>query len=182
MRRQTSRNPLFRRRSFADDMSILCVRWYLRFKLSYRVMVRSLGNSACSLRRARSCVAWCGMKKTSAGFGAHSKELWEDFWDRFIRSSGSALRILLSRRIFSITTVGALICRSAKTLRNSDEPSLPLKVRSSKFVKSVDCTIITNAGPPNSIEDTPAPDQLFREDPPKPIVICGNASFPATAG
>jgi hypothetical protein len=28
----------------------------------------------------------------------------------------------------------------------------PLKVGSSKFVKSVDCTIITNAGPPNSID------------------------------
>jgi transposase-like protein len=38
MRRQTSRNPLFRRRRFADDMIILCVRWYLRFKLSYRGM------------------------------------------------------------------------------------------------------------------------------------------------
>jgi transposase-like protein len=38
MRRQTSRNWLFRRRRFADDMIILCVRWYLRFKLSYRDM------------------------------------------------------------------------------------------------------------------------------------------------
>jgi transposase-like protein len=38
MRRQTSRNPLFRRRRFTDDVIILCVRWYLRFKLSYRDM------------------------------------------------------------------------------------------------------------------------------------------------
>jgi transposase-like protein len=38
MRRQTSRNRLFHRRRFADDVIILCVRWYLRFKLSYRDM------------------------------------------------------------------------------------------------------------------------------------------------
>jgi transposase-like protein len=38
MRRQTFRNPLFRRRRFADDVIIFCVRWYLLFKLSYRDM------------------------------------------------------------------------------------------------------------------------------------------------
>jgi transposase-like protein len=38
MRRQSSRNPLFHRRRFGDDVIILCVRWYLRFKLSYRDM------------------------------------------------------------------------------------------------------------------------------------------------
>jgi len=38
MRRQTSRNLLFRRRRFDDDVIILCVRWYRRFKLSYRDM------------------------------------------------------------------------------------------------------------------------------------------------
>lgn len=35
-RRCTSRNPLFSRRRFADEVVTLCVRWYLRFKLSYR--------------------------------------------------------------------------------------------------------------------------------------------------
>ena len=38
MCRQTFRNPLFRRRRFSDDVIIFCVRWYLRFKLSYRDM------------------------------------------------------------------------------------------------------------------------------------------------
>jgi len=38
MRRQSSRNPLFHRRRFGDEVIILCVRWYLRFKLSYRDM------------------------------------------------------------------------------------------------------------------------------------------------
>jgi len=35
-RRHSSRHPLFRQRWFADDIIITCVRWYLRFKLSYR--------------------------------------------------------------------------------------------------------------------------------------------------
>ena len=35
---RTARNPLFAKRWFADDVIILCVRWYLRFKLSYRDM------------------------------------------------------------------------------------------------------------------------------------------------
>ena len=42
------RHPLFRRRWFADDVIITCVRWYLRFKLSYRdlaELARELGVS-----------------------------------------------------------------------------------------------------------------------------------------
>jgi hypothetical protein len=37
MRQQgTGRNPLFAKRWFADEVIIICVRWYLRFRLSYR--------------------------------------------------------------------------------------------------------------------------------------------------
>ena len=35
-RKSRVRNPLFARRWFSDDVIILCVRWYLRFRLSYR--------------------------------------------------------------------------------------------------------------------------------------------------
>jgi hypothetical protein len=45
-RRHSPRHPLFRQRWFADDIIITCVRWYLRFKLSYRdlaELVRELG-------------------------------------------------------------------------------------------------------------------------------------------
>jgi transposase-like protein len=47
-RRQSPRHPLFRQRWFADDIIITCVRWYLRFKLSYRdlaELARELGVS-----------------------------------------------------------------------------------------------------------------------------------------
>ena len=40
------RHPLFRRRWFTDEVIITCVRWYLRFKLSYRdlaELARELG-------------------------------------------------------------------------------------------------------------------------------------------
>ena len=37
MRKQRDgRNPLFAKRWFSDGVIILCVRWYLRFRLSYR--------------------------------------------------------------------------------------------------------------------------------------------------
>ena len=35
-KRGAGRNPLFAKRWFADEVIILCVRWYLRFRLSYR--------------------------------------------------------------------------------------------------------------------------------------------------
>jgi transposase-like protein len=35
-KRQQGRNPLFCERWFPDGVIILCVRWYLRFRLSYR--------------------------------------------------------------------------------------------------------------------------------------------------
>ena len=47
-RRHSPRHPLFRQRWFADDIIITCVRWYLRFKLSYRdlaELARELGVS-----------------------------------------------------------------------------------------------------------------------------------------
>ena len=40
MSRSKLRNPLFSRRRFVNDFIILCVRWYLRYKLSYRDMAR----------------------------------------------------------------------------------------------------------------------------------------------
>ena len=47
-RRHSPRHPFFRQRWFADDIIITCVRWYLRFKLSYRdlaELARELGVS-----------------------------------------------------------------------------------------------------------------------------------------
>ena len=35
-KRSVGRNPLFAKRWFGDDVIVTCVRWYLRFRLSYR--------------------------------------------------------------------------------------------------------------------------------------------------
>ena len=39
-RRRRRRDPIFSKRRFADEVILLCVRWYLRFKLSYRDLSR----------------------------------------------------------------------------------------------------------------------------------------------
>src|SRR6478672_9560233 len=42
-RRSTPRNPLFNGRWFEDEIIILCLRWYFRYKLSYRDLVEMMG-------------------------------------------------------------------------------------------------------------------------------------------
>jgi hypothetical protein len=41
----TGRNPLFAKRWFADEVIIQLVRWYLRFRLSYRDMALYCGGN-----------------------------------------------------------------------------------------------------------------------------------------
>ena len=47
--RETERNPLFAGRWFEDDIILLCLRWYFRFKLSYRDLVAILGERGLSI-------------------------------------------------------------------------------------------------------------------------------------
>ena len=47
--RKTERNPLFAGRWFDDDIILLCLRWYFRFKLSYRDSVAILGERGLSI-------------------------------------------------------------------------------------------------------------------------------------
>ena len=39
-KRRRRRDPIFAKRQFSDEVILLCVRWYLRFKLSYRDLSR----------------------------------------------------------------------------------------------------------------------------------------------
>ena len=41
--RHRSRNPLFAKRWFSDDVILVSVTWYLRFKLSYRDLAQTMG-------------------------------------------------------------------------------------------------------------------------------------------
>ena len=47
--RKTGRNPLFAGRWFEDDIILLCLRWYFRFKLSYWDLVEILGERGLSI-------------------------------------------------------------------------------------------------------------------------------------
>ena len=47
--RKTERDPLFAGRWFEDDIILLCLRWYFRFKLSYRDLVEILGERGLSI-------------------------------------------------------------------------------------------------------------------------------------
>ena len=47
--RKTERNPLFAGRWFEDDIILLCLRWYFRFKVSYRDRVAILGERGLSI-------------------------------------------------------------------------------------------------------------------------------------
>src|SRR3954447_21350659 len=51
-RRRKARNPLFRKRWFADDTIVQCVNWYLRFKLSYRDLALMMGQLGISVAPA----------------------------------------------------------------------------------------------------------------------------------
>src|SRR6266852_178637 len=48
-RRSTPRNPLFDGRWFEDEVIILCLRWYFRYKLSYRDLVEMMGERGLSV-------------------------------------------------------------------------------------------------------------------------------------
>ena len=65
------RHPLLRRRWFTDEVIIItCVRWYLRFKLSYRdlaELVRELGVSVAP--RAQSCAGSYATSPNSKNVG-----------------------------------------------------------------------------------------------------------------
>lgn len=63
------RHPLFRRRWFADDVIITCVRWYLRFKLSYRDLAELARELGVSVARAQSCAGSYATSQSSRNVG-----------------------------------------------------------------------------------------------------------------
>lgn len=49
MRSHPSKNDLFKGRHFEQEIIILCVRWYLRYKLSYRDLVEMIAERGLSI-------------------------------------------------------------------------------------------------------------------------------------
>ena len=92
--RKTERNPLFAGRWFEDDIILLCLRWYFRFKLSYRDLVVILGERGLSISHTRSCVGSFAMPKPAKSVGADSSGQVGGSWrvdETFIKIRGQLM-------------------------------------------------------------------------------------------
>ena len=74
--RKTERNFLFAGRWFEDDIILLCLRWYFRFKLSYRDLVAILGERGLSISHSTICVGSFAMRTRVKSAGADSSDRW----------------------------------------------------------------------------------------------------------
>ena len=79
---KTERNPLFAGRWFDDDIILLCLRWYFRFKLSYRDRVAILGERGLSISHT-TILRWV----------VRYAETCEKRWNRFERQVGGSWRV-----------------------------------------------------------------------------------------
>ena len=79
---KTERNPLFAGRWFDDDIIRLCLRWYFRFKLSYRDLVAILGERGLSISHT-TILRWV----------VRYAETCEKRWSRFERQVGGSWRV-----------------------------------------------------------------------------------------
>ena len=75
-------DELFKGRHFEREIIVLCVRWYLRFKLSFRDLVEMMAEHGLSLAHT-TILRWV------QGF---APEL-ERRWNRFARQSGDSWRV-----------------------------------------------------------------------------------------
>ena len=80
--RKTERNPLFDGPWFEDDIILLCLRWYFRFKLSYRDLVVILGERGLSISHT-TILRWV----------IRYAETCEKRWSRFERQVGGSWRV-----------------------------------------------------------------------------------------
>ena len=85
--RKTERDPLFAGRWFEDDIILLCLRWYFRFKLSYRDLVEILGERGLSI-----------LHSTILRWVVRYADTCEKRWRRFERPVGIVTLIVLGRK------------------------------------------------------------------------------------
>jgi transposase-like protein len=72
-RRRIARNPLFSGRQFADEVVTLCVRWYLRFKLSYQDVAEIAWETGILVAPSTYCAGSFDMRRSLLVAGADSK-------------------------------------------------------------------------------------------------------------
>ena len=63
---RSTRNPLFHGRWFDDQIIVLCVRWYVSYKLSYRDLVEMMADRGLSVSHT-TVMRWrCGSARVRA--------------------------------------------------------------------------------------------------------------------
>jgi transposase-like protein len=82
MVRFLSLDKLFEGRHFDREVIVLCVRWYLRFKLSYRDLVEMMAERGLSLAHT-TIMRWVH----------HYAPEFERRWNRFARQAGPSWRV-----------------------------------------------------------------------------------------
>ena len=81
-RKVTCSDQLFKGRHFERETIILCVRWYLRFKLSFRDLVEMMAERGLSLAHT-TIMRW--VQRFVPAF--------ENRWNHFARQSGQSWRV-----------------------------------------------------------------------------------------
>lgn len=82
MRNRPSKNDLFKGRHFEQEIIILCVRWYLRYKLSYRDPVEMMAERGLSVAHT-TILRW--VRRYTPEFDKR--------WSRFSAQAGRAWRV-----------------------------------------------------------------------------------------
>src|ERR1700730_3078158 len=82
MARFVAMEELFKGRHFDQEIVVLCVRWYLSFKLSYRDLVAMMGERGTDLAHT-TILRWV----------QHYTPEFERRWKRFARSVGGSWRM-----------------------------------------------------------------------------------------
>jgi transposase-like protein len=82
MARFVPTEELFKGRHFDQEIVVLCVRWYLSFKLSYRDLVAMMGERGTELAHT-TILRWV----------QHYTAEFEQRWKRFARSVGGSWRM-----------------------------------------------------------------------------------------
>jgi hypothetical protein len=75
MRSHPSKSELFKARHFEQEIIVLCVRWYLRYKLSYRDLVEMMAERGLPIAHTTILRWFSGTRQSSTSAGAASRQL-----------------------------------------------------------------------------------------------------------
>jgi transposase-like protein len=135
MSKLESMDNLFAGRHFDREVIILCVRWYLRYKLSLRDLVEMMAER---LHTRRSCAGYSDMHRSSSNAGT-------------VLANPVAHRGVLMRPASRCAVTGSkgTRLRSSKYLNNlneQDHRGIKSRTRPMLGFKNFDCAAITIAG------------------------------------